>query len=66
MKTTSTKTQIEKLKVVEESWFEIGNDCVSSFNKHSEIVSIRGGVAAHRCMMQSIRDQARYLVKKTK
>lgn len=64
MKAKKTEVSKEKkLKNVENLWYEVGLKCVESFNNNSDIVSIRGGVAAHRCMMQSIRDQMRYSIK---
>ncbi len=59
-KETVKMSQGEKLKSVENIWFEIGNSCTDAFDKNSEISLIRAGVAAHRCAMQAIRDQLRY------
>jgi hypothetical protein len=52
----------EKLKQIADETFEIGKKTAESFNKTGDIGSLRATVAAYRCSMQSIRDQARYKV----
>lgn len=54
----------EKLKKIEDEWYNIGLVCTKSFDEYTDIVSIRGGVMAHRCSMQAMRDQMRYSIKK--
>lgn len=60
MATKSSNTQM--LKHIAEETFKIGNKVAKSFNKTGDIGSLRATIAAYRCTMQSIRDQARYRV----
>jgi len=53
-----------KLQNIEDQWYDIGLKCVASFEQNNDIVSIRGGTAAHRCAMQAMRDQMRYNIAK--
>ena len=54
----------QKLKNIEDLWYEVGVTCTKSFDVTNDIVSIRGGVSAHRCAMQAMRDQMRYNLSK--
>lgn len=62
--TVSKLSKEEKLKNIEDLWYEIGVTCTKSFDLNNDIVSIRGGAAAHRCSMQAMRDQMRYNLSK--
>jgi len=56
----SSNTQ--KLKHIANETFEMGKKTAKLFNKTGDIGSLRATIAAYRCTMQSIRDQARYKV----
>ena len=60
---TKGMSKIEKLTEIENTWHEIGNACTNAFDKSADIVTIRAGVAAHRCAMQAMRDSMRYAIK---
>lgn len=52
----------QKLEHIADETFEMANKTAKSFNKTGDIGSLRATIAAYRCSMQSIRDQARYKV----
>ena len=52
----------EKLEHIANETFEMAKKTAKSFSKTGDIGSLKATVAAYRCSMQSIRDQARYKV----
>lgn len=59
-KVTRTVAPVQKLLVIEEECFEMGNICYRSFIDTGSLRELRSSVIAHRCCMQAMRDKVRY------
>jgi hypothetical protein len=56
------KNSMQILKHIEKQAFKMGNKAAKDFEKSENYNSLKATVAAYRCSMQSIRDQARYKI----
>jgi len=57
---SQVKSQIEKLKDIEEIGYDMGNMTYENFKKTQNLASLKASVSACRLSMQAIRDQIRY------
>lgn len=58
------KSDLEIIETIKTDMFEVGQQCVKSFNTKANVVDIRGANMAYRCSLQAIRDKARYHIQK--
>lgn len=59
-KVTRGVAPIQKLLVIEEECFEMGNVCYQNFMTTGSLKDLRAACTAHRASMQSMRDKIRY------
>ena len=55
-----------RLKMIEDAAYQMGEKAKRGFEKSNNLNSLRGAVAAYRCSMQAMRDQMRYAVPEIK
>jgi hypothetical protein len=57
---TITTVPVDKLKVIEDKSFNVGNKCMDIWEKTGDNNTLRMAVSTFRTSMQAIRDQSRY------
>ena len=57
-----TLNRVQKLQVIEDETFEMGEKALKAFIKSGSVSTLRGAVVAYRCSMQAMRDNIRFTV----